>query len=72
MLVFTNIENNNYGKACSYHNEPFKTAVAVKEVINLKYEMYRIIPQQYRMNFKSNYKSIEMPVKRTKGIKRKV
>ena len=24
--------------ACSYHNEPFKTAVTVKEIINLKYE----------------------------------
>ena len=25
--------------ACSYHNEPFKTAVTVKEIINLKYEI---------------------------------
>ena len=25
--------------AGSYHNEPFKTAVTVKEIINLKYEI---------------------------------
>ena len=32
--------------ACSYHNEPFKTAVTVKEIINLKYENDKSLPQQ--------------------------
>ena len=39
MLVLTNIGNNKFCEAFSYHNEPFKTAVTVKEIINLKYEI---------------------------------
>ena len=46
MLVFTNLRNNNFYEAFSYHNEPYKTAVAVKEMINLKHKMDTIIPQK--------------------------
>ena len=30
MLFFTNVQINKFGEACIYHNEPFKTPVAVK------------------------------------------
>ena len=43
MLLFTNFENNKFGEACNYHNEPFKTPVAVKEIMNLKDEMDKFI-----------------------------
>ena len=39
MLFFTKFENNKFGEACNYHNEPLKTPVAVKGIINLKDEM---------------------------------
>ena len=44
--VFVFAKNNRFGEACSYYNEPYKTAVAVKEIINLKYENDKSFPQQ--------------------------
>ena len=43
MLFFTNFENNNFGKACNYHNERFKTPLAGKEIINLKDEVDKFL-----------------------------
>ena len=48
LLFFTNFENNKFGEARNYHNEPFKTPVAEKEIINLKDEMDNIITHKYR------------------------
>ena len=39
MLFFKNYENNKFGEASSYQNEPFKTPLAVKVIINLKDQM---------------------------------
>ena len=38
------LKNNKFCEAFSNHNKPFKRAVAVKEIINLKYKMDKIIP----------------------------
>ena len=46
MLFFTNFENDKFGGTCSYHNELFKTPLAVKEMINLNDEMDKIITQK--------------------------
>ena len=46
MLCFTNLENNKCVEACSYHNEPFKIPVAVKEIINLMDGMDNIFTQK--------------------------
>ena len=40
MFVFA--KNNRFGEACSYNNEPFKTTVTVKEMINLKYDIIKV------------------------------
>ena len=47
MLFFTNFENNKFGEAWIYHNELFKTPVAVKEIINLNDEMEKISHTKY-------------------------
>ena len=48
MLFFKNYENNKFGEASSYQNEPFKTPLAVKVIINLKDQMDTIITNKNR------------------------
>ena len=48
MLFFTNFDIKKFGDSCSYHNEPFKTPVALREMKNLKDELDKIITQKYR------------------------
>ena len=42
LKVFVFAKNNRFGEACNYNNEPFKPAVTVKEIINLKYDMIKV------------------------------
>ena len=43
MLFFAKFGNNQFDEASSYHTKQFKVHVAVKEIINLKDEMDKII-----------------------------
>ena len=67
-------QQNKIGVASSYHNEQFKTDVAVKEIINLKYEIDKIkFPTKIRKgNFKlkkltNKKQSLGMPFNKTIG-----
>ena len=48
MFFIRNIEKYNFEEASSFHNKSFKTPVAVKEMINIKDAMYKIITLKYR------------------------
>ena len=62
MLFFAKFGNNQFDEASSYHTKQFKVYVAVKEMINLRDEMDKIITQKLKKNK-------EMPVKKEKGLK---
>ena len=65
VLVFPPQKN---GVAYSYRNEPFKTAVAVKEMINLKYEIDKIkFPTKIRKGYFFVKQSLGMPFNKTIG-----
>ena len=46
VLVLQQKKSNKMGEACSYHYEPFKTAVAAKEIISLKKKIGNKFPQK--------------------------